>query len=162
MTQDQVSNRDKKNPTINTREQILDWARETSAANGEKYTVLTKDAQLAIARFIQEHMQEIANLQKRDVDTDVENTISEKSMDWNAKDASVASASIPAENPSKAPHIMRRADCFRSKGLDAQAVYEKFLEWKSTYPTKAVVMDFSNGEKVDSAAFAYWLTEFVA
>lgn len=167
--QEQKEN-NRKNTLMVTREEILGWVRETIAANGEKYTVLTKEAQLGIARFIDE----LVNERKEDAEkeatkpsnapdgsSDAELPVEKTESKEDGKDAvsDCDRASIPTDNI-KAQ--MRRVDFLRSKGMDAQAIYESFLKWKKCNPSKATVMDFSNGEKVECAAFVCWLTEFVA
>lgn len=192
---------EQKKPTMMTREEILGWVRETIAANGEKYTVLTKEAQLGIARFIDELVNERKedNVNAKSDDKNGDEGDSTKlyiaDENGNVKPAMILGydegkdtpekekevepcVGSPVENlkerddgkeevvesiPSDKPipdRMMRRVDFLRSKGMDAQAVYDSFLMWKKSNPSKATVMDFSNGKKVEDAAFVYWLMEF--
>lgn len=175
---------EQKKPTMMTREKILGWVRETIAANGEKYTVLTKEAQLGIARFIYELVNERKEdnvdaksdeivkpamipgcdddkdtpEREREVEPHVGSPVENPKERYDGKEEVVES--IPTDKPIP-DRMLRRVDFLRSKGMDAQEIYDSFLIWKKSNPSKAAVMDFSNGKKVEDAAFAYWLMEFV-
>lgn len=118
---------------IDTDSDVKEWAKMMVDANGEKFTPLSKGDQFAIARFIV------------------------NGLDGNPS----IPDSPPASEEEGTGEKVSRGLYFHSCGYDAQSVYDKFLEWSNQHPTEKEVMDFSNGQKSGSAAFAYWLCEEV-
>ena len=116
---------------IETEADVLKWADEVVAADGERFTPLTKGEQFLIAKCI-------IDMKKR-ITTDGKRT-GEVVTPINA---------------------MPRMYAYHRKGLTAQQVYDKFLGWCAEHPQSKEVMDFSTGHKSTDAAFAYWLSELV-
>lgn len=152
------------------KDEIIKWAEETVAMKGTKFTPLSKDSQYAIAKLIVEQRDAIGRVTAAEGDPGIPPQECEL-MDGVAAEGDEADDSIPmddhegipAEMPSDAirPTMMRRADFFRLRKMDAQAAYDAFLKWASENPRDAVVMDFATGEKNHGASFAYWISETV-
>lgn len=150
---------------IETDADVLSWAETVMAANGEKFTVLSKGDQLAIARFI------------------VNNTV-----DRPATPPETQPQEDKAETPPSTPNVpqverdeepktepwedkpikgttttatVTRGYAYHRSGCTAQEAYDKFLTWGKDHPKDTSVMDFATGNKSSAAAFAYWLHELI-
>lgn len=141
---------------IKTRADVLVWAKEIVYADGAKYTPLSKSDLLVIAQCI--------------VDPQPL-----KGGDWtltqeDSKPSKPVGSSPEAEKPElsedqcrdrdmEAPDVIKpRYQFLHEEGLDSQQAFDRFLEETSDGKT---VMNFSNGQSSQGAAFAYWLCESV-
>ena len=150
---------------IETDADVLSWAEAVVAAKGEKFTVLSKGDQLAIARFIVKNM-----------------------VDTPATPPETPPQADKAEMPPSTPHVpqverdevpktepwedepikavtttanVTRGYAYHRSGCTAQEAYDKFLTWGKEHPKDISVMDFATGNKSSAAAFAYWLHEII-
>lgn len=147
---------------IQTEHDVIEWAKEIVAANGEKYTSLAKGELFTIAKYI---------IQKSKIADDIAEDEFGHSDDLPPVDA-VEGDSVPAVEPlsecetsdsAEVPATsMMRGVAMHRQGLSVQQAYDKFLEWAKANPKEATVMDFSTGVKSNNAAFAYWLLKYVA
>lgn len=145
---------------IKSRADVLDWAKEIVYAGGAKYTPLSKSDLFAIAQCI--------------VDPQPL-----KGGDWtltqeDSKPSEPVGSSPDAEKPELSedqcrdrdpkketplPDVIKpRYQFLHEEGLDSQQAFDRFLEETSAGKT---VMNFSNGQSSQGAAFAYWLCESV-
>lgn len=151
---------------IETDADVLSWAETVMAANGEKFTVLSKGDQLAIARFIMKNRvgrPEEAESEPQPAESEpepqpstpnvpqVERDEEPKTEPWEDK---------PIKGTTTTATVTRGYAYHRS-GCTAQEAYDKFLTWGKDHPKDTSVMDFATGNKSSAAAFAYWLHELI-
>ena len=111
------------------------------AANGEKFTALSKGEQFTIAKFIV--ATEVNEGDANDADAP-------KPREWKERGISPVTTAT-----------MTRADAYHRAQYSAQQAYDEFLKWAADHPKETSVMDFSTGAKSQVAAFAYWLGETI-
>ena len=142
---------------IETADDVLQWARAIVAANGEKFTPLSKGEQFTIAKFIVST--EVNEGDANDADAP-------KPREW--KGESSQECLVPQEDDVQERGMtpvttatMTRAYAYHRAQYSAQQAYDEFLKWAADHPKETSVMDFSTGAKSQVAAFAYWLGETI-
>lgn len=143
---------------IETADDVRQWARAIVAANGEKFTALSKGEQFTIAKFIV--ATEVNEGDANDADAP-------KPREW--KGESSQDCQVPQEDEAQERGIspvttatMTRAYAYHRAQYSAQQAYDEFLKWAADHPKETSVMDFSTGAKSQVAAFAYWLGETIS
>lgn len=163
---------------IQTDEEIIEWARMVVAANGEKYTPITKGDQFAIAKYIltlcspskvdngdetkgPEGGGDTPESTKGEViGVDNPELINPKA-DWAQVRKGATSAEVDEarrmENGEKG--IIRR-ELLVKRGIDTpQKAFDEFLKYTERHHEEMKVIDFSNGMQSTAAAFSWWLTQ---
>lgn len=161
---------------------VCEWAKEIVAANGEKFTPLSKGEQYVIAQYILSLLPEVerepsadngeeqpsesgADLKEREESPCEDNGVP---TDWCMSKYKEGNPNSPREYvPPTTEYVppttatMTRGYAYHRAGLDAQQTFDKFLEWGKNHPKELSVMDFATGRKSSDAAFAYWLHEII-
>ena len=151
---------------IETDADVLSWAETVMAANGEKFTVLSKGDQLAIARFIMKNRvgrPEEAEPEPQPAESEPEpqpSTPNVPKVELDEKPKTEPWEDKPIKGTTTTATVTRGYAYHRS-GCTAQEAYDKFLTWGKDHPKDTSVMDFATGNKSSAAAFAYWLHELI-
>lgn len=169
---------------LETKNDIIEWATIIVAANGEKFTPMSKGDLFAVAQYILESVSKpeysesdgdsmAAEGDGKDVETTEEcpghtaapetakatGTAEDRIVDQVQRDEYEPIEGWPATEECKynGEVSCTRAVFYQEQKCSAQRVYDEFLKWCETNPQEANVMDFSNGTYNKGAAFAYWL-----
>lgn len=142
---------------IQSEADVLQWAEGMVAANGDKFTPLSKGEQFIIAKYIYDRRDTIGEEQREVVPPCGADTPQTEVTDKTIPEE-------PNEKPQNAdnPTIkMSRGAAFHLAGLTAQNSYDEYLKWIKDHPQEKEVMDFSTGRKSEAAAYSYWLSEII-
>ena len=154
---------------INSTQDVIAWAKEIVAANGDKYTPLSKDDQYAIAKYIMETATTV-----EDKAPEAEKDTSPAQPPTAVGTADPKPAVVEVRKPTHEETCstsggkttttaqMMRSYALHRAGYTVQQAYDEFLKWSKEHPKEATVMDFSTGVKSNNAAFAYWLAEIIS
>lgn len=146
-------------PPMTTPKEVLQWAADTKAANGEAFTMLKKEEQLLIANFIIAMQEHIKKLQDRSAQEEPSAT----SPDTPPETPPVTPQPAPEE-----PEEIKERDTgislkqtnleyFKANSVPMQRAYEIFQIWQDCDPANRMILDKKRGAYVASAAFAFWL-----
>lgn len=136
---------------IQTEEDIRKWAEGVVAANGEKFTPLTKGEQFIIAKCIMSLLG--ASSQKNNAEAG-------KQEPTTATQPSGGELKDVLNNP-KRTVTMTRGFAYHHAKFGVQEVYDKFLDDVKNNKAEGRVMDFATGRQSTDAAFAYWLIQTI-
>lgn len=150
---------------LETKNDIIEWAKIIVEAKGEKFTPMSKGDLFAVASFILEkegeesEKDENQNSERKDeTTTESLGTAEDGTVDHdNSTEGCKAYEEQECEEFLFRGVSCTRANFFHDQRSSAQRVYDEFLKWCETNPQEANVMDFSNGTYNKGAAFAYWL-----
>lgn len=148
---------------LETKNDIIEWARIIVEAKGEKFTPMSKGDLYAVASFIleKEGVINIDGDKKDEIKTECPSTTEGGTVDQEKNDNSTEGCKDYEEQGCEdvPPRYVSctRASYYSELQWSAQKVYDVFLKWCETNPQEANVMDFSNGTYNKGAAFAYWL-----
>lgn len=160
---------------LETKNDIIEWAKVIVDAKGEKFTPMSKGDLYAVASFILEKEGEV-NIdgdRKDEITTEAPGTAEEGIVEEGQKDYPdegcpahgdpmqdcMKTSAIISEANNMLP--MTRAEFFRKNKYPVQRVYDEFLKWCAENPSEGNVMDFSTGVYNKGAAFAYWLQDVI-
>lgn len=152
---------------INSTHDVIAWAKEIVAANGDKYTPLSKDDQYAIAKYIMETATSEDKAPEAEKDTSparpptAVGTADPKPEVVEVRTPTPEDTSCTSGGKTTTATMMRSYALHRA-GYTVQQAYDEFLKWSKEHPKEATVMDFSTGVKSNNAAFAYWLAEIIS
>ena len=135
--------------SIETAQDVHEWAAEIVAAGGGKFTPLSKGDQFVIAKYI------------IDVSTDNAQAKPIESIPAETDAQIVSPKGTEPEPVPSTKATMTRGYAYHRAGYTVQQAYDEFLKWGKEHPTETTVMDFSNGQSNKYAAFAYWLNEII-
>lgn len=150
---------------INSTQDVIAWAKEIVAANGDKYTPLSKDDQFAIAKYIMK----TATSEDKAPEAEKDTSPAQPPTAVGTADPAIEEVRKPTPKETctsggkttTAAQMMRSYALHRA-GYTVQQAYDEFLKWSKEHPKEATVMDFSTGVKSNNAAFAYWLAEIIS
>lgn len=155
---------------LETKNDIIEWAKVIVDAKGEKFTPMSKGDLYAVASFIlekeQEDSEKVVNAEGDGMDVPTAETpgmAEDGTVDQEKNDNSTEGwKDYEEKDYDLGEHPSRYVSCTRASYYSelqwsAQKVYDVFLKWCETNPQEANVMDFSNGTYNKGAAFAYWL-----
>lgn len=152
---------------INSTQDVIAWAKEIVAANGDKYTPLSKDDQYAIAKYIME----TAASEDKAPEAEKDTSPAQPPTAVGTADPKPAVVEVRKPTPEETctsggkdttTATMMRSYALHRAGYTVQQAYDEFLKWSKEHPKEATVMDFSTGVKSNNAAFAYWLAEIIS
>ena len=143
---------------MKTAQEVIAWAEETKAANGELFTMLKKEEQLIIAKFIlamRDHIKELRNgqgqqAQAAEPQPEAEATKPEAKHD----ELTEAGAKAPVEVLVLKSTNM---DYFRANNISMQRAYELYCVWRNCDPQNRTIFDDERKAWVKAASFAFWL-----
>ena len=160
---------------IETETDVIEWATAIEKAKGERFTPLSKSEQLVIARYVMAHGPAASERENAPEPLEVSEAKSAtQPNDTFGKERSgvfCTPESYGVDRAENADPIFQeglefgvgrsvsRGEAYRKIGLDAQQVFDKFLEWGRAHPKETMVMDFMTGRQSIDAAFSYWLCE---
>ena len=137
---------------MTTAEEIIAWAEKTREANGEAFTMLNKEEQLLLAKFI---------LAMRDHIKTLQNGTAESAPKEEPKEA--PTDTVEAKNECdliERPFIDRRQtnmEFFKANDIPMQRAFQLYQTWADVDPENRTIMDEKRKAYVKSAAFAFWL-----
>lgn len=150
---------------IQTNEDVLKWAEDMVAANGELFTPLSKGEQFLIAKFILNNQVRESDCTKEENANPVPPLSEVPNNDEHTRSSfnrTAAESTEEAEMPKEKTAIkMTRGAAYHLAGHSAQKAYDEFLSWCKEHPQEGSVMDFFNGQTSVAAAYAYWLHEIL-
>ena len=151
---------------MTTAEEIIEWAEKTRDANGEAFTMLNKDEQLLIAKFMLAMRDHIKTLQnnlfgKPDAPSEAthpqtaEATKAENLADETCKDESAPEEEILVHdiNDKRQTNI----EFFKANNVSMQRAFELYQIWADVDPANRMIQDPKRKAWLKSAAFAFWL-----
>lgn len=165
---------------LETKADIVEWAKVIVEAKGEKFTPMSKGDLYAVATYIlekeQEDLEKVVNAEGDGKDmptpkapgTAEEGIVEEGQKDY--PDEGCPAHGDPMQECMENSAIisgtynllpMTRAEFYRKNKCPVQRVYDEFLKWCAENPSEGNVMDFSTGVYNKGAAFAYWLQDVI-
>ena len=144
---------------MTTGEEIVQWAEQTKAANGVAFTMLNKEEQLLIAKFI---------LAMRDHIKTLQSNLGGAPAPAPAQSAEPVSEPMEEPKPVDEPAIVERPPAKEDKrqtnmeyckanDVPMQRAYQMFIAWQNLDPTNRMIVDEARKAYINSAAFAFWL-----
>ena len=150
---------------MTTAEEIIAWAEKTRDANGEAFTMLNKDEQLLLAKFI---------LAMRDHIKTLQNGVGSKTEQASTKEmpktnqSSETSEELQEEYPPVIAHgeIIERVipdmrqtnmEFFKANNVSMQRAFQLYQTWADCDPANRIIIDEKRKAYIKSASFAFWL-----
>lgn len=142
-------------------DEIIDWANETVKANGEAFTMLKKEEQLLIAKFILAMRDHIKKLQS--VKADEEKPEADKTVEESP--APTPPQGVEQEDPAPERVMVDETvrvrqtnmEFFKANSISMQRAYQLFEVWAKCDPNNRIILDEERKAYVKSASFAFWL-----
>lgn len=145
---------------ITTAEQIIEWAEKTRDANGEAFTMLNKEEQLLMAKFI---------LAMRDHIKTLQNGVAQSPKADEAK--ADTPPSEPTANTEEVPEInhgeiiervypdkrQTNIEFFKANNISMQRAFQLYQTWADVEPASRMIIDEKRKAYIKSASFAFWL-----
>lgn len=147
----------KARPPMTKPEEVIAWAEETKAGNGEAFTMLKKEEQLLIAQFI---------LAMRDHIKMLKSTI--KSLQSVKEDAPPPEAENPQEDEKEDEGVVvdeppdptlkqTNMEYFKANNVSMTRAYQLYCTWRNCDPDNRTVFDDERKAWLKAAGFAFWL-----
>ena len=129
-------------------EEVIAWAEETKAGNGETFTMLKKEEQFLIAKFILAMRDHIKKLQSKP--TEEEGCKPEAVQ----TQTPVAEVEEVADQP-----VLRQSNMefCKANSIDMTRAYELYCVWRNIDPQNRTVFDDERKSWLKAAGFAFWL-----
>ena len=144
----------KARPPMTTAEEVMAWAEKTRDANGEAFTMLNKEEQLLIAKFLlamREHIKTLRNTQSMQTPAAPAQPEAEKEVEQ-------PSEQEKADAQEKAmPSAQTNMEYFKANEVSMQRAYELYCVWRNCDPPNRTIFDDERKAWVKAASFAYWL-----
>ena len=130
-------------------EEVIAWAEETRAGNGEAFTMLKKEEQLLIAKFILAMRDHIKKLQSdgRDAKTEPPPT----------DEGEAPKEEVGVKESAPASQKQSNIDYFKANEIPMNRAYQLYCTWRKCDPENRTIYDDERKAWVKAAAFAYWL-----
>lgn len=151
---------------MTTAEEIIAWAEKTREANGEAFTMLNKEEQLLIAKFMLAMRDHIKTLQnnlfgKPDAPskathpqtaetTKTENLADECRKTESAPEKEILERDIPDKRQTN-------MEFFKANNISMQRAFQLYQTWANVDPSNRIIMDEERKAHIKSASFAFWL-----
>ena len=140
----------KARPPMTKPEEVIAWAEETNAGNGEAFTMLKKEEQLLIAKFILAMRDHIKMLKNTTGDGSVPPSETKNTQ----KQSEIEDNESPREMPCK---VQSNIEFFKANEVSMQRAYELYCVWRNCDPQNRTIFDDERKAWVKAAAFAFWL-----
>ena len=157
---------------MTTAEEIIAWAEKTREANGEAFTMLNKDEQLLIAKFMlamRDHIKTLQSNAPTPPPADAEPPSTGES-ECKGEDPETPEPDGPEGEPAPEPvpeeEILVRdindkrqtnMEFFRANNISMQRAFELYERWEDVDPANRMIQDPKRKVWLKSAAFAFWL-----
>lgn len=155
---------------MTTAEEIIEWAEKTRDANGEAFTMLNKDEQLLIAKFMlamRDHIKMLQNTEgtKQDAPADAEPPSTGES-ECKGEDPETPEPDGTDPEPVPEEEILVRdindkrqtnMEFFKANNVSMQRAFELYQIWEDVDPANRMIQDPKRKVWLKSAAFAFWL-----
>ena len=138
----------KARPPMTKPEEVIAWAEETRAGNGEAFTMLKKEEQLLIANFI---------LAMRDHIRKIQNTSAEKKPEAAVSEPKAAETGIPILERQFVDRRQTNMEFFKANNVPMQTAYQQFCIWRKCDEQNRTILDEERKAYVKAASFAFWL-----
>ena len=127
-------------------EEVIAWAEETKEGNGESFTMLKKEEQLLIAKFILAMRDHIKKLQGADA----------------PKPAQEPKPEDRDTNPIKEREFIEdgrqtNMEFFKANNISMQRAYQLFCVWRNCDTENRTILDEERKAYLKAASFAFWL-----
>ncbi len=147
----------KARPPMTKPEEVIAWAEETKAGNGEAFTMLKKEEQLLIAQFILAMRDHIKMLQStikslQSAKEDAPPPEAEKPQDEEKEDEGVVVDDSP--DPTLKQTNM---EYFKANNVSMTRAYQLYCTWRNCDPDNRTVFDDERKAWLKAAGFAFWL-----
>lgn len=140
-------------------EEVIAWAEETRAGNGEAFTMLKKEEQLLIAQFIlamRDHIKMLKStikmLQSTKEDAPPLPPEAEKPQDEEKEDEGVV-----VDDPPDPTLKQTNMEYFKANNISMQRAFQLYQTWANVDPSNRIIMDEERKAHIKSASFAFWL-----
>ena len=156
----------KARPPMTKPEEVIAWAEETRAGNGEAFTMLKKEEQLLIAKFILAMRDHIKTLQnnlfgKPDAPskathpqtaeaTKAENLADECRETESALEKEILERDIPDKRQTNMEYL-------KANNVSMTRAYQLYCTWRNCDPDNRTVFDDERKAWLKAAGFAFWL-----
>ena len=143
----------KARPPMTKPEEVIAWAEETKAGNGEAFTMLKKEEQLLIAKFILAMRDHIKMLQsaKEDAPSPAQ-PAEEITQEVEAEESDV----IVDDSPD--PMLKQtNMEYFKANNVSMTRAYQLYCTWRNCDPDNRTVFDDERKAWLKAAGFAFWL-----
>lgn len=132
-------------------EEVIAWAEETKAGNGESFTMLKKEEQLLIARFILAMRDHIKKLQSGEGEADKAQQDEPPPPPTYAEETEVVeSAPVPMAKQTNMEY-------FKANNVPMNRAFELYCVWRNCDPQNRTIFDDERKAWLKAASFAYWL-----
>ena len=154
-------------------EEVIAWAEATKAENGEAFTMLKKEEQLLIARFIlamRDRIKTLQNGMNQQGPVPTPQPAQTKILKEEDKPAEVEApdeVEEPVEESVKDPEdeiveeriILKQSNMeyFKANNVPMTRAYEMYCVWRNCDPENRTVYDNERKAWLKAAGFAYWL-----
>lgn len=150
----------KARPPMTKPEEVIAWAEETKARNGESFTMLKKEEQLLIAKFIIAMRDHIKKLQSSTGESakgeppaaPQENSISEETEGT----ALGTDGTVVGDDPTSCCR-QTNIEYFKANNVPMSRAYELYCVWRNCDPENRTVFDHERKAWLKAAGFAFWL-----
>ena len=142
----------KARPPMTKPEEVIAWAEETKAGNGEAFTMLKKEEQLLIAKFILAMRDHIKMLQSAKEDAPPPPPEAVKPQDEEKEDEGVV-----VEDPPDPTLKQTNMEYFKANNVTMTRAYQLYCTWRNCDPDNRTVFDDERKAWLKAAGFAFWL-----
>ncbi len=146
----------KARPPMTKPEEVIAWAEETKAGNGEAFTMLKKEEQLLIARFILAMRDHIKALQGKNEGSvkDMPPTQTDQTPEQTRAETQNEGVEVDAPDPSLQQTNM---EYFKANNVSMTRAYQLYCTWRNCDPDNRTVFDDERKAWLKAAGFAFWL-----
>ena len=133
-------------------EEVIAWAEETKAGNGESFTMLKKEEQLLIAKFILAMRDHIKMLQGVKEETAPITPDEARPRNEESEEDGV----VVEESPD--PMLKQtNMEYFKANNVSMTRAYQLYCTWRNCDPDNRTVFDDERKAWLKAAGFALWL-----
>ena len=145
----------KARPPMTKPEEVIAWAEETKAGNGESFTMLKKEEQLLIAKFIIAMRDHIKKLQSGAAEKEQEKPQQETTQQEATVSEETEGCVVDGETDPMARQT--NIDYFKANNVPMSRAYELYCVWRNCDPENRTVFDHERKAWLKAAGFAFWL-----
>ena len=141
---------------MTTAEEIIEWAEKTREANGEAFTMLNKEEQLLIAKFMLAMRDHIKTLQNG-TGEQKQTPPPPQTGKGNADDSEHTEEKRLVVDEETGSNRQTNMEFFKANNISMNRAFQLYQTWAEVDPDNRIVMDEKRRALVKSAGFAFWL-----
>ncbi len=141
-------------------EEVIAWAEETRAGNGEAFTMLKKEEQLLIAKFIlamRDHIKTLQNNLFGKPDAPSKATHPQTAEAEKAQDEETWEAGTVVDDSPDPTLKQTNMEYFKANNVSMTRAYQLYCTWRNCDPDNRTVFDDERKAWLKAAGFAFWL-----